>query len=131
MMPGYKLVVKEPSDEENAYLENSINHFNMDLTGIPFGGHIAVMVYDEHDQRVGGITGWQWGDSFTIEFLWLDREWRGQDIGTELIRIMEQKAAERSCTQLFLDTYNFQAIEFYRKLGYDVIGMLENFPTPY
>ena len=130
-MPSLKIVVKAPSVEDNAYLENSINRFNMDLTGIPFGGHVSVLVYDEHDQRIGGVTGWQWGDSFTIEFLWLEQEWRGQDIGTEIMRLIEHQAAERGCTQIYLDTYSFQAVDFYQKLGYEAFGTLENFPTPY
>ena len=41
-MAAFKLVVKEPSSDEDMYLENSINSFNIDLTGIPFGGKVAV-----------------------------------------------------------------------------------------
>ena len=130
-MPDYKLVLKEPSAEEKAHLENSLNHFNMNLTGIPFGGDVAVLVYDDHEHVVGGVNGWQWGDSFEVGFLWLEQEWRGQDIGTQLIRSLEQQATGRGCTQIHLDTYSFQAIDFYLKLGYEVVGTLDNFPTPH
>lgn len=130
-MPNSKLVVKEPSPEERAYLENSINNSNIKLTGIPFGGELAVLVYDERDKRVGGVSGFQWGDALTVEYLWLEEEWRGQDLGTQLLCSIENQAAARGCTQSYLDTYNFQALGFYQKLGYEVVGTLENFPTPY
>jgi ribosomal protein S18 acetylase RimI-like enzyme len=130
-MQSFKLVVKEPSNEESAYLENSINNYNINLTGIPFGGKLAVMVYDENNQLIGGVNGFQWGDAFTVEVLWIEEEWRGQDIGSQVLRAIEDQAAARGCTQVYLDTYNFQAIGFYQKLGYEVLGTLENFPTPY
>ncbi len=130
-MSTFRLAVKEPSVEEKAYLENSINHFNIHLTDIPFNGEIAVLAYDAQDRIIGGTNGFQWGDAFTIEFLWLEEQWRGQDIGTQLMHTMEQHAAQHGCAQVYLDTYSFQAIDFYRKLDYEVVGKLENFPTPY
>ena len=130
-MPSVKLVVKEPSHEELAYLETSVDNFNINLTGIPFEGELAVLAYDEGGQLIGGVNGFQWGDAFSVGYLWIEEQWRGQDIGTQVLRTIEDQAAERGCTQLYLDTYNFQAIGFYQKLGYEVVGTLENFPTPY
>jgi GNAT superfamily N-acetyltransferase len=130
-MADIKLVVRPPSAEEAAYLEDNINNFNIHLTGIPFGGEVAVLAYDSQDRLIGGANGYQWGDAFTVGFLWLEPDWRGQDIGTQLMRTIEQNATDRGCKQLFLDTHSFQAIDFYRKLGYEVFGTLENFPTPY
>ena len=130
-MADVRFVVKAPSDEEKAYLENKVNQFNINLTGIPFGGETAVLAHDMEDRVIGGAYGYQWGDAFTVEFVWLEPEWRGKDIGTQLMLTMEQYAAEHGCKQLFLDTHSFQAIDFYLKLGYAVFGILENFPTPY
>ena len=130
-MSNFRLAIKEPSVEETAYLEGSINNFNINLTGIPFNGEIAVLAYDEQNQIIGGANGFQWGDSFTVEFLWLEDHWRGQDIGTQVMQAIERQAAQGGCTQVYLDTYNFQAINFYQKLGYEVVGKIENFPTPY
>jgi hypothetical protein len=56
-MPEFKIVVKEPSPEEKTYLQDGVDNFNMNLTGIPFGGDIAALVYDGHEQLVGGING--------------------------------------------------------------------------
>ncbi len=128
---NFRLAIKEPSVEEKNYLENNINQFNIHLTGIPFGGEVAVLAYDGQDRLIGGANGFQWGDSFTVEFLWLEEPWRGLDLGSQIMQAIEQQAAQRDCKQLFLDTYNFQAIGFYQKLGYEVVGKIENFPTPY
>ena len=71
------------------------------------------------------------GDAFSIELLWLEEQWRGQDIGTQLMQAIELQATERGCKQAYLDTYSFRAISFYQKIGYVVVGKLENFPTPH
>jgi GNAT superfamily N-acetyltransferase len=130
-MPNYKLVIKEPSQDESAYLENSINNFNIHRTGIPFGGTLAVLAYDEAENCIGGANGYQWGDAFSLSFLWIEEAWRGQDIGSQILRSIESQAAASGCTQIHLATYDFQALPFYQKLGYEIAGTLENFPTPY
>ena len=46
-------------------------------------------------------------------------------LGKELVHSLEVAAAERGCRQITLDTYSFQAPEFYHKLGYEVFGVIE------
>src|SRR4051812_2976243 len=108
-MSKFRLTTKEPSVEERAYLENSINQFNIRLTGIPFDGETAVLAYDEQNRLIGGANGFQWGDSFSVDFLWLEETWRGQDIGSQIMHAIEHQAVQRGCTQVYLDTYSFQA----------------------
>jgi len=130
--PAPRLRIKAPSAEEKAYLENSIDAFNIQRTGIPYvDGEVAVLAYDDQDQLIGGANGSQWGDSFSIAFLWLEEPWRGQDIGTQIMDAIEREAAQRGCTQIVLDTFTFQAPGFYLKRGYEVVGKIDNFPTPY
>jgi GNAT superfamily N-acetyltransferase len=126
-----KVVLREPTPDEEIYLEDRINQFNITGTGIPFGGKVSALAYDAHEQLIGGATAFQWGDAFTIEFLWLEQNWRSQNIGTQVMDRLEQEAANRGCTQVYLDTYSFQALAFYKKRGYEVIGWLDNFPTPH
>lgn len=45
-----------------------------------------------------------------------------------LMNVIEQSAAERGCESVYLDTFDFQALPFYEKLGFKVFCTLENFP---
>ena len=42
--------------------------------------------------------------------------------------MVEAEARQSGATEAYLDTFSFQAPEFYKKNGYQVFGVLENFP---
>src|SRR3954451_16308133 len=48
--------------------------------------------------------------------------------GTRLMRTVEQEAGQRRCRQIVLETHDFQAPEFYRKLGFEVTGGVPEYP---
>jgi GNAT superfamily N-acetyltransferase len=53
---------------------------------------------------------------------------RGQGLGTSLIRQAEEIARARNCSGVWLDTFDFQALPFYQKLGYTIFGELKDHP---
>jgi len=44
---------------------------------------------------------------------------------------MEHAAKERGCTAAYLTTFSFQARPFYESLGYEVFGILDDYPPGY
>jgi GNAT superfamily N-acetyltransferase len=48
-----------------------------------------------------------------------------------MIRMAEDQARARGCIGAWLDTFSFQARPFYERLGYQVIGRLDDFPPPF
>jgi ribosomal protein S18 acetylase RimI-like enzyme len=55
----------------------------------------------------------------------------GRGLGRRLILAAEQEAVRRRCRLVTLDTYSFQAPEFYRTLGYEVVAVVDGYPTPH
>ena len=50
-----------------------------------------------------------------IDTLWVDSEYRGKGLGAELLAEIEKTAKARGCYLIHLDTFDFQAKEFYKK----------------
>ncbi|BAY25425.1 putative N-acetylmannosamine-6-phosphate epimerase superfamily protein [Calothrix sp. NIES-2100] len=89
---------------------------------------LAVLIRDDRHEIVGGLVGeTQWGWLF-ISHLWVSEALRGQGYGKQLMAKAEVAAKQRGCSYAYLDTFSFQSLGFYQRLGYQIFGVLENFP---
>ncbi len=70
-------------------------------------------------------TYWGWLD---IDKLWVHESLRGHGLGTRLLFLAESEAQRRDCRHARLTTFSFQARGFYERLGYRVVGALEDYP---
>ena len=122
--------VENPSDEDIQILANGIDSFSKSI--IPRGDKISLTFFliNENGQIDGGVYGnyssYNW---LYIQALWVSETVRTGGYGRLLMNAIEQKAVESSCTAAYLDTFSFQAPNFYKKLGYKVFGELKDFPT--
>ena len=71
-------------------------------------------------QVVGGAVGRTWGQCCELQQLAVAPEHRRQGVGERLLQHFEKAAATRGCTLVYLDTFSFQAPDFYRRCGYHV-----------
>lgn len=83
----------------------------------------------------GTITGGLWGRSYYrwlhIDLLFVPEAARGQGLGTALLRQAEAAARSRDCLGVWLDTFSFQAPDYYPRHGYKAFGRLESYPGPH
>lgn len=63
-----------------------------------------------------------------IDTFWIDESMRGEDLGTLLLEEVERVAKENGSHLIHLDTFDFQAKDFYLAHGYSVFGELEDCP---
>ncbi len=89
---------------------------------------LAILVRDETGAVVGGLTGRTTAAWLYVELFWLPEALRGTGLGTRMMMAAEAEAVRRGCIGAHLDTYDYQAPGFYRKLGYEVFGSIEDHP---
>ena len=87
----------------------------------------SILAYVE-ERIVGGLIGkvfWNW---LYADLVWVDEEFRGQGIGSVVMRRAEERAIEMKLTAIYLWTESWQAPAFYSKLGYKQFVELRDFP---
>jgi GNAT superfamily N-acetyltransferase len=77
---------------------------------------------------VGGIIGESHYGWLHIQILWVRDNLRGKGYGHQLLVAAEEEARKRGVKSVYLDTFSFQAPEFYKQHGYELYGTLEDFP---
>ncbi len=83
----------------------------------------------QNGELVGGLLGhthWRW---LFVSHLWIAEGSRRSGLGTSLLRAAEAEACARGCLHAHCDTFDFQALPFYQRLGYHIFGCLDDYPT--
>ncbi|MGK7948081.1 MAG: GNAT family N-acetyltransferase [Xenococcaceae cyanobacterium] len=126
------------SEERRELITNKLFEFNQSqsenvlqcdwfLTDPPT--FIEIYAEVEPQKLVGGLISYiDWGRWLYVDTIWIDADYRKQGIGQYLVTSAEQKAINKGIKRARLYTFDFQALPFYKKLGYTVYGKLEDYP---
>jgi GNAT superfamily N-acetyltransferase len=118
----------EPDPRDLQILIDRIIEFNCQVTGFHDGELLAIFDRGADGEVRAGLSGFTWGGTCKIEWLWVSAALRRQGIGRALVIRAEEEARRRGCTKIVLDTHSFQAPEFYQKLGFKIVGCYTDFP---
>ena len=125
-------ISQEWNKEDRDYIRRKLIDYNSSKLPDEVKQPIKVINFimrDDEDQIVGGITGTIFWHRLYIDFLWMEESLRGNGYGGNLLMEIESFAREQNCRLIQLDTFSFQAPDFYRKNGYEVVGVVGEFPT--
>ena len=78
---------------------------------------------------VGGLLATTRGLWLKVSIMAVDESQRRQGLGTRLLRQAEALARGRGCRYAYVDTMDYQAPGFYRRLGYRPAGKLINWDS--
>jgi GNAT superfamily N-acetyltransferase len=89
---------------------------------------LTLLLRDEGGAIVGGLDGhtaWKW---LFVRILWVAEAHQRKGYGRTLMEQAHAEAKRRGCVAAHLDTFDFQALDFYRGLGYSTFGELTDYP---
>ena len=122
------LVTDAPDPAIRDVIERGLVAFNRAATGPTKLLPLGVVVNGPDGKPLGGLWGWSAWDWLYVQLLWLPEKLRGRGLGTELMRRAEAEARRRGCRGVWLDSFSFQAPDFYRRQGYEAFGTLDDYP---
>ena len=118
--PGLTLDLDDkPSEADIEALAEGLEAFNE----AAWPGHqpweeFAFFLRGAEGRIAGGLVGQVYAGWLFIRFLSLDAPLRRLRLGAGLIAAAEDRARAAGCHSAFVDTFSFQAPDFYRKQGY-------------
>jgi len=125
-------IIKESNRDEVELIVNGIVEYN--LSKIPLAQEhpfiwINRVIKDASENVIAGINSkmYCWNCLY-IDVLWVKEEHRKYGLGSKLLNEVEKIAKERRCHIIHLDTFDFQAKDFYIRHGYEIFGTLDDCP---
>ena len=122
------ILTDDPKEEDINTILNNLKEYNLSHIELKEVRPLAIFVHDESSNKAGGISAKTHGNWLEISFLWVDEKLRGRRIGSKLLADAESEAIKRGCKYSFVDTFGFQAKDFYLKSGYEEVFALEEYP---
>lgn len=127
MEESYRIAyLDEPAWE---IIGGGIQAYNTQQAGDDRGKSLCFVLQGPGEEIVGGVIGATYWDWLYVNLMWMKEELRGRGYGRRLLALAEDEARRRGARHAYLDTFSFQAPEFYRKCGYAVFGELDDFPA--
>ena len=121
-------IAQEPTSEDLRAVVRGLVAHNSARAAPEAKRPLAVFVRSPDGQVQGGAAGYtHWGWLF-VSHLWLPDSLRGGGWGRRLMEAIEDAARRRGCHAAHLDTFSFQSLGFYERLGYERFATLEDYP---
>jgi ribosomal protein S18 acetylase RimI-like enzyme len=128
-MDDVKIEVRgDPSAEETDLIFNGLVEFNESQVGDARFKEFGILASGESAAIIAGLLGHTLWNGFFISALWVAEAVRRKGIGRQLLARAEELAIQNGCDHIHLDTFDFQARDFYEKNGFQIFGSIEDYP---
>jgi len=125
-------IIRESSDSEADLIIDRLVEYN--LSKVPLKQEVSFswinrIIEDKNGNIIAGILSkmYCWKCLY-IDALWVQEGHRKEGLGSKLLKEVEKIAEEKDCYLIHLDTFDFQAKDFYIKYGYEIFGILDDCP---
>lgn len=125
-------IIREGNSEEADLIVDRIVEYN--LSKVPLKQEVPFLwinrvIENTNEEIIAGILSkiYCWNCVY-IDVLWIKEEYRKDGLGSRLLKEVEKIAKDKGCHLIHLDTFDFQAKDFYIKHGYEVFGILDECP---
>ena len=116
-------VITDPTDDDVKEFQKGFEGYNMKQTNGEFNKpeEWLNLVLKEHDGNiVGGITTSTLYWAQYLESFWVDKRYRGQGYGRDLVEEAERLSKKNGCVVSQTYTFSWQAPDFYQAVGYEL-----------
>ena len=130
MSEEYRIIyVEKPEESAWGIIGRGVSRYNRQQAGDTESQRLCFVLQSPDQEIVGGVMAEMYWGWLHVDLLWVEDGLRGRGYGHSLLQAVEDEARRRGAKNAYLDTFSFQAPDFYRQHGYQVFGELKDFPT--
>ncbi|PER08740.1 GNAT family N-acetyltransferase [Bacillus cereus] len=89
---------------------------------------IHLFLKDKSGTVVGGICCETYSYCLYIDIFWIIEKYRKKGYGKLLLNKVESIGKKVGCTFAHTSTFSYQSPQFYKSMGYEVFGIIEDYP---
>jgi predicted N-acetyltransferase YhbS len=124
--PGLHLSFEDnPSWEDREFIDQGLGAYNVQFLRDSRYSYFGAFVRDEAGAIGAGLIGHCYAGWLFVALLWVHADLRRAGVGSRLIAEAERHAIEFGCHSAWVDTFSFQAPNFYPKFGYREFARLD------
>lgn len=112
------LIAKIFSEQDDQHFSQSLDENKQEY----------VIAAYENNILVGGVIGKKEYQNIHISILVVKKEVRKLSLGSQLLKEIEKIARTQDIINVTLTTRSYQAVDFYKKNGYNIFAALEDMP---
>ena len=123
---------KDSTKESKKIIHEGMRKYNKEKLGDLRSVHpeigIKLVIKNDDGRVIGGLSGYTTLGTMNIGELWVDKEYRNQGYGMELLTTAEELAKEQGCIAGQTACFTFQELDFLKDQGYNSYGCLDGYP---
>ncbi|MFD1427387.1 ribosomal protein S18 acetylase RimI-like enzyme [Kroppenstedtia sanguinis] len=89
---------------------------------------VFLFLKDTFEHVIGGIFCETYNHCLYIDMFWIAADYRGKGVGKAMITEAERAGKEMGCVFAHTSTFSYQSPHFYKSMGYEIFGMLDDYP---
>jgi ribosomal protein S18 acetylase RimI-like enzyme len=117
----YKILYEaNPHPDDVQLLNNGISENTKKKKEMKQLDFFAFFIRDKNEKIIGGCAGDNMYGCLYVGQLWVAEQLRGKGYGTKLMQEAENLAIKNECNFMAVNTFDWEALDFYKKLGFYV-----------
>ena len=123
---GLRLSLEDnPSWQDRELVDDGLGAYNAPFLRDPSYAYFGIFVRDDAGTIRAGLIGNAYAGWLFVSLLWVHADLRRSGIGGGLLAQAERHGSALGCHSAWVDTFSFQAPDFYRKFGYREFARLD------
>jgi GNAT superfamily N-acetyltransferase len=122
------VVEHQPDPLDLAFLEERMAEAAVSAAGVGDEEEFVVIMRDD-GRIVAGASCVNWGGGCQVHVVWVDAPLRRRGLARVLMSEVEQEAHRRGCRVVMGLTYDVLTGDYYDRLGYHTVGVIEDCPA--